>query len=55
MRNQNYAGAKDAGSDGVFRLFLLALGLIAAGLAVWPSDDQHQSPPVLFVSTGHNS
>jgi len=50
MSNHNYAGAKDAGSGGVFRLFLLALGLIAAGLAIWPSDDQHKSPSVLFVS-----
>jgi hypothetical protein len=50
MSNQNYADADDVGSGGVFRLFLLALVLIAAGLAVWPSEDQHQSPPALFVS-----
>jgi hypothetical protein len=49
MSSQNYAGAKDAGSGGVLRLYLLALGLIAAGLALWPSDDQHQSPAT-FIS-----
>jgi hypothetical protein len=49
MSNQNYADAKDAGSGGVLRLYLLALGLIAAGLALWSSDDQHQ-PPATFIS-----
>jgi hypothetical protein len=49
MTNHDFAGANDAGSWGVFRLFLLALGLIAAGLGLWVSDDK-QPLSAIFVS-----
>jgi hypothetical protein len=38
MTEHDFAGANDAGSWGAFRLFLLALGLIAAGIGLWASD-----------------
>jgi hypothetical protein len=50
MTHQNLAGADDAGSGGMLRLYLLALGLIAAGLGLWTVDENHQPASPYFLS-----
>jgi hypothetical protein len=49
MTNQDFASAKDVGTGAMLRLSLLAVGLIAAGLALWASDDQHHAPSAILV------